>query len=217
MSRGKFELTRHRPHAALLLFREALDSTPADRQDLIAQGMYWIAISLFRLGKTELAIHALASAQRIGRRGLARKLYLSWVNGYGMIRRPNAELDDLYAYSSLQIGSFLARKKGRRFESMDEHDMVMRLVFDAWKSLCRSGRMDGKSCGEKLELFSAWKPTFPTFRRRSDGGSGAATILTGRFGASACTDRDVRCRCGSGLPYCMCCGRIPGLRELSGE
>lgn len=227
MNRGKRELVKHHPHIAMTHFRAALESIPAESPELVAKAMYWLAVALFRLDKTELAIHALASAQRVGRRGLARRLYLAWVNGYGMIRRASPDLDDLYAYSSLQIGSFLARKKDRRFDSIEERDIVMRIVLDAWKSLSCTGRMAGKSCSEKLDLFTAWKPDFPVFRngalKRASGTCVVgvrpmgAKILTAKFGDASCSDNDTRCSCGSGLPYCMCCGRIPALRELSGE
>lgn len=220
MQRGKRELVHHRPHIAMLNFRTALEKIPPERVDLIRETMYWLAVSLFRLDKTEHAIQALASAQRIGRRSSARRLYLTWVNGYGMMKRANPELDDLYAYSSFQIGAFLAHKRGRKFESMEERDIVMRIVLDAWKSLCGAGHLNGKSCSEKLELFKTWKPSFPAFSSRGGrwkSNSDGVRVLVGNFVSSACQDTDARCSCGSGLPYCMCCGRIPALRELSGN
>ncbi len=212
--RGKRDLARHRPDLAMMHFRAVVESTPVEDTRAFVEAMYWLAVSFFRLDKPELAIKTLASAQRIRRRGVVRDAYLAWVNGYGMIRRGKSELDDFYAYSSLQIGSYLGKKRMKRFDSMEEKDIVMRIVTDAWKRLCASGMLEGKSCSEKLGLFKSRKPIFPSFRQGARGSG--ARMLAGEFGTAACLENEARCVCGSGLPYCMCCGRIPGLRELSG-
>jgi hypothetical protein len=210
---GKMDLVRHRPDLAMMHFRKVVEYTTADRAKNLAEALYWLAVSLFRLDRAELAIRTLASAQRLLRRGHARELYLAWVNGYGMISRGKPELDDFYAYSSLQLGRYLARKAVKRFDTMDEKDMAMRVVMDSWKRLLASGALEGKSCSEKLILFRSRKPVFPSMHPGT--GHSSARMLSGEFGM-ACPDTDSRCRCGSGLPHCMCCGRIPGLRELSG-
>ena len=108
---GRMDLVRHRPDLAMMHFRKVIEATPPENAGKLANAMYWLAVAFFRLDKAELAIRTLASAQRLHRRGHARKLYLSWVNGYGMIRRGKPELDDFYAFSSLQIGRYLGKKR----------------------------------------------------------------------------------------------------------
>ena len=198
----------------MLHFRTVIEALPVESAAELSRALYWLSVSFFRLDKAELAIKTLASAQKLRRRGIARDAYLTWVNGYGMIRRGKPELDDFYAYSSLQIGMYLGKKSVRRFDSLEEKDMVMRIVADAWKRLFTSGALTGKTCSEKLGLFKSRKPVFPSFRH--DMKTAHRRLLRGEFGAAACTENESRCSCGSGLPFCMCCGRIPGLRELSG-
>jgi hypothetical protein len=208
--RGRRELARHRPDLAVRRLRLAVASCPATRSGELSRNLYWLALALLRLDRPELAIRSLASAQKLRPRGIARRAYELRVNAYGMCRRSSPELDDFHAFYSIQACAYLRRTEKGRFESNAEKDAVTRLIGDAWRSLSRSCSMEGLPPSRKLELFRKRRIAFPLF------GMGAAdqgSILEADFRKGTRLRGDERCRCGSGLPFIRCCGRIPTTRE----
>jgi hypothetical protein len=210
--RGVRELAGHRPDLALRSFRRAADSCPATRASELSRNLYYLALALLRMDQPELALKSLASAQKLRPRGIARDAYLARSNDYGMCRRKSPELDDFYAFYSIQACLYLDGKHRCRFESNAEKDLVTRFIGDAWLLLSRSGRLAGLGAGRKVELFKAQAIAFPFF----DLGQGrAGKVLVADFRRSRAVSCDDRCPCGSGLPYIRCCGRGSSLRERS--
>jgi hypothetical protein len=203
--RGMRALAGHRPDLALRSFRAAADSCPATRPGELSAYLYWLAVALLRLDRPELALKSLASAQKLRPRGYARSAYLHRSNEYGMCKRARPELDDFYAFYSIQAGSYLARKLRGRFDSNTEKDAITRLIGDAWKNLSRSGALEGLSAADKLALFKARQISYP-FISLKDSESG--TIIEADFRRGRRCKSDDRCSCGSGLNYSRCCGRI---------
>ncbi len=214
---GLRELARHRPDLALAHLRAAVDATPAACADRLSRALYWLSVALFRLDRKELGVKSLASAQKLRRRGFARSAYLTRSNEYGMPRRPTPELDDFYAFASIQMAAYLARKHRARFESHVEREAVTLLVAQAWKDLLRSGRLHGMECGAKLIVFRQVEPGF-------DGvGMSAGSMVAGSkvAGSKVAGTRIIRasfgspgrCTCGSGLDSARCCRRTRGLSE----
>jgi hypothetical protein len=190
--------------------RLAVASCPATRSGELSRNLYWLALALLRLDRPELAIRSLASAQKLRPRGIARAAYERRVNSYGMCRRASPELDDFHAFYSIQACAYLRQKNGDRFESNAEKDIVTRLIGDAWRSLRGAGSLDGLPATRKLALFKARRIAFPLF---SLGSGDRGTILEADFRRGLKLKGDERCRCGSGLPFIRCCGRIPSTRE----
>jgi hypothetical protein len=211
---GRRELARHRPDLALRKLRAAVDACPAAEAQRLSTYMYWLAIALFRLDQPEMALKSLASAQKLRPRGLARKAYLHRSNDYGMYRRSSSELDDFYAFYSVQVCFFLRAKRSGRFDSNAEKDTVTRLIGDAWRILSRSGKLSGLSSARKLELFKARSLDFPLFGLE---GRGGAKVIPVSFRRGVAQLPEERCPCGSGLPYMRCCGRSESLRSSSCE
>jgi hypothetical protein len=207
---GRRELARHRPDLAVHNLRLAVASCPATRSGELSRNLYWLALALLRLDKPELAIRSLASAQKLRPRGIARKAYERRINAYGMCRRASPELDDFHAFYSIQAGAYLRRKEKGRFESNAEKDVITRLIGDAWRSLSRSCGMDGLTASRKLELFRKRRIAFPLFGL---GTTDQGAVLEADFRRGTRLRGDERCRCGSGLPFIRCCGRIPSTRE----
>ncbi len=209
LKRGLRELTRHNPAAALGYLQKAVEAIPPSCADQLSSALYWLSIALFRLDRRELAIRSLSNAQKLRRQSYARSMYLRNINAYGMIKRPTPELDDLYAFVSIQLGAYLSKKPNRRFGTEAEHATVLKLVLEAWDHLRTSGAMESLECGEKLQLFKKVKIDFPLF------GVQFGTLRFRTQGArNSPQDYSAPCRCASGLPYRQCCGRIQGLQEL---
>jgi len=218
LRRGMRELSNHRPDQAIASLRQAVDSIPPSCSDELSQALYWLSGALLRLDERPLAIKSLASAQKLRRRGYARRLYLRSVNEYGMPRQADSALDDFYAFTNLQIAYYLARKSKSRFDSFQEKDAVLRLILDAWKQLSASDRFSGLDACEKLDIFRKTKILYPSFGLSSPRSAPRGVIVKASFGLSN-PDTSLkraadRCLCGSGLPYGQCCGRVKHLREL---
>jgi tetratricopeptide (TPR) repeat protein len=212
--RGIRELAYHRPDLALRSFRQAADSCPATFAAELSRNLYYLAIALLRMDRPELALKSLASAQKLRPRGIARSAYLHRSNAYGMCRQASPELDDFYAFYSIQACIYLERKGSCRFDSNAEKDTITRLIGDAWLLLSNSGRLSRLTAGRKLELFKAQNVSLPLF-----GFDGAARgkVLVANFRSGRAVSCDDRCPCGSGLPYIRCCGRSASPRERSAE
>jgi tetratricopeptide (TPR) repeat protein len=212
--RGRRELSLHRPDQAVRSLRKAVDQCPAARAGELSRKLYWLALALFRLDRPELAIRSLASAQKLRPRGIARSAYTVRVNDYGMCRRESRELDDFYAFYSLQACAYLGSKEQRRFDTSAEKDAVTRLIGDAWRSLSCSGKLAGLGTAAKLELFKSRVIAYPFF-----GMSGVprGRVMEADFRKGARVQGEDRCKCGSGLPFMRCCGRIGSLHERSCE
>jgi hypothetical protein len=211
---GKHALAKHRPDLALCSFRAAVDSCPAISPGELSRYLYWLAVALLRLDQPELALKSLASAQKLRPMGLARSAYLHRINDYGMCRRGSPELDDFYAFYSVQACLYLGRKPGGRFDSNAEKDVVTRIIGDAWRTLARSGVLANMSAARKLALFKARSVGFPSFGLDS---STRGTIIAADFRRGHSIRGDERCSCGSGLPYMRCCGRTGSPREQFSE
>ena len=209
------DLARHRPDRALVPLREAVDACPALQKVELSRRLYWLAVALLRLDRTDLAIKSLASAQKLRPRGLARDVYVHRVNAYGMPRRATPELDDFWAFYSMHACVYLGTRPGRRFAAAAEKDLVTKTIAAAWMELKRSGRLIGRGIEERLAIFKSIRLDFPV-----PVGLGAAE-------PSRCADpvkvdfrrgkrvkATDRCPCGSGLPYCQCCGRTKSPLEL---
>lgn len=202
--RGQRELLRHRPDLAVRRFRKAAEDCPASRPGELSEKLYWLALALFRLDRPELALKALASAQKLRPRGIARTAYSCRINEYGMLRRQSPEIDDFYAFYSIHSCAYLGRKKDGRYDSPSEKDAVVRLIGDAWRSVSRSGRLACLGPAEKLALFREWPVAFPEFGVISERPRQTIVMDFRRGIRQDCNDR---CRCGSGLPFRQCCGR----------
>ncbi len=198
---GIRSLARHDTQAALRFLRSAVDACPPGRHAALARYLYWLSIPLLRLGKSELAVKSLVSAQKLEPRGPARRLYRHMVNEYGMVSTGCADKDDFRAFFSIQLRRYLGSRPGGRFRTEAERDAVARIIADAWIGLAGSDSLSEKSCSDKLEFFRAIEIPFP-FRFLDK-----AKVLPGNFRRGTLQKPDARCSCGSGLPYRQCCGR----------
>lgn len=218
LRRGIRELSIHRPDKAIGSLRQAVDSIPPSCSEELSQALYWLSVALIRLDERPMAVKSLASAQKLRRRGYARRLYLRTVNEYGMPRQDSPDLDDFYAFTSIQMAYYLSKKPKGRFDSFQERDTVLRLIMDAWKQLGGTGELDERDNCEKLDAFRRTKISYPSFGLSSAGPTTTASrvVVQASFGNAGRTSLRAsdRCSCGSGLSYGQCCGRVKHLKEL---
>jgi len=214
--RGRRELARHRPDRALAPLRSAVADCPAEEKKDLALRLYWLSMALLQLGRAELALKSLASVRKLQPRGFLRRAYECRTNGYGMLRRATPELDDFYAFYSIQACRYLGGRPGGRFAAVTEKDLVTRLIAADWLEIKKSGSLEGETIAGRLGLFNRRRIAYPTpLDLSARGGREGRTVA-----ASACEEPLVvdfrlgravqaedRCPCGSGLPYCRCCGR----------
>lgn len=179
---GIRELSRHRPDKAVAILRDSVSACPAAKIDALAKASYWLAIAELRLDKPEQALQSLSTSRRLRPRGFGARVYARRVNCYGMPRRASPDLDNFYAFYSIQVCLFLGRKPGRRFSSESEKDTVTRLVSFAWQNLKASGRLAALEPAQRLSLFRDWPGVFPSFVAQ---GSSLGSELKGE-GQSAC-------------------------------
>lgn len=167
--KGIRELVRHRPDLALRYLRSAVEACPVSESAMLESCLYWLGVALLRLDRPELALKSLGQARKLNRGGVAARAYAQRVNGYGMPKRTSPDLDDFYAFFSIQSCLFLSSRPGQRFVSEGEKDTVTRLIAMAWQSVKRSIPLSERSIKEKLRLFRDWPRVFPSFFSPTDG------------------------------------------------
>jgi hypothetical protein len=181
LRKGMGELSNHRPDLALRSFREAVELCSPKALAELAERHYWLAVAQLRLDQPELALKNLSLSKRYAPSGVGARAWKKRVNAYGMPRRSSPELDDFYAFFSIQTCLFLEGCHGRRFASEGQKDLVTRLVAMAWQNVKCSGRLLGLCAAERLRLFRAWPDVFPAFAL---GGYSS----TARSASSSCHD-----------------------------
>jgi hypothetical protein len=205
-SAAKRALKHHDPARALPLMREAVAGCPVHLHHELARRLYWLSLVLFKLGRDGPAVKALASAQKLDRRGYGRAMYNRKVNGYGMPRASCTEHDDYKAFFSIQVRRYLAAVPGRRFASQEELEEILKLIAAAWVRLEKTGDRPEGSCADKLDAFREVRIDFPALRERQT--VTMARTLAANFRTGEPVYAHSRCPCGSGLAYSRCCGRI---------
>ncbi len=209
--KGKHFLSRHQAKRALHFFARSWRSCPPSECDSSSDILYYLGISLKRLGCYSGAVKLWITANRIKKRKRIKKMIERYANGYGMLRQANAELDDRNAFFSIQIGRYLQKKSGKKFSTLAEQDVVFELTNDYWKNLLIRSLLKGKTIEEKRRLFHQVVIPFPyVIMPRCIGDS----VLNVNFNNSENNVTPSRCFCGSGLPFAMCCGRTPSVEEL---
>lgn len=183
-------------------------ASPEKRSEL-SRYLYWLALALFKLGKVELAVKSLASAQKLEPRGHARAFYCRASNQYGMARAACSEHDDYKAFFSIQVRRYLSAVPGGKFANETEMETILKRIADAWIQLSKTRDVSSFTCEEKLAVYRAVRIDYPDVGRNMPVGK----ILTADFGVRSKGSDLIRCPCGSGLPYLRCCGRIPSPLE----
>jgi hypothetical protein len=209
---GLKALARHKPGAAVKSLQKALDECPTSQTRGLYEICFYLGVALRRIGYPQSAIKSWMASLRLNKRGHMRRMLSRFTNCYGMDRQQSAERDDWQAFSSIQTARYLLCKNKRTFSTAAEQDMIKDLVRDSWIELWQSGTLDGKSSCEKLEAFRAVRIVFPSILVAEPRAN--ESVIAVNFQSKQRVELNDRCSCGSGLPYFLCCGRIPGREEL---
>ncbi|HCM27251.1 MAG: hypothetical protein A2Z99_12610 [Treponema sp. GWB1_62_6] len=215
--RGLRRLSKHDPRAAVRDLSESVASCPVSSRHQLALAFYYLGIALERSGQCSLAVKSWVSARRLERTGALRRSYDRWVNEYGMRRRPTRDEDDFQAFRSIHVGRYLSKRGRGRFGSRAERDAVFDLIADAWKLVRKTGIPAKLPVSDRLALFRRCRVDLP-FLYLEDALAPDEPPLVGDFRRGSARKRLVvdgdRCPCGSGLPYCRCCGRTRSCIEI---
>ncbi len=210
--RGKRCLSQGRLQKAADCFRRAVERCPVGQRSTLSHALYWLGLSMLRLSRRDIAARSLASAQKLNRRGHARSLYLRITNEYGMPKQALAQDNDRLAFFSIQIASYLRRSSRSSFNDRTERDAVLSSLLGAWKRLSSGSAWATRSCAEKLKSFREARIEYPLNLGHTQS---YAEPLVADFRAKRLVQAQDACRCGSGLAFCRCCGRILGIHESS--
>lgn len=212
-ARGKVFLSLHDPESAMKSFEQALTECPVDKSRELGKILFFLGVALKKLGLPGCALRSWSVARKLDKHNFSDKFLERFTNWYGMIRQETPELDDWNAYYSIQLARYLSTKRSRRIGTEAEKDMIWELIREAWKELRDSVDLSLLDSREKLALFSGHRIVFPSFSVASQESLKAIPV---DFMKKRRIEFDDQCFCGSGLPYKLCCGRIPCKDELRG-
>ncbi|MBN1524166.1 MAG: hypothetical protein JW904_06785 [Spirochaetales bacterium] len=211
IQKGKSLLARHDAENAVKVFSHALENCPAADCNCFSKILFYLGVSLKKLGLINSALNLWVTAYRYKKNRLIKKMIERYSNGYGMLKQKTDELDDRQAFYAIQVMRYLEKKKCHTFSTEPEKDVVFELIKEHWKIILHSSILSERTINEKREYFHKVKIVFPFLNMPKVLGD---TVLKVNFSESGIVHETIRCGCGSGLPFCMCCGRTPAVEEI---
>lgn len=208
---GVRHLARHDAAGALPLFSRALQDCPSSQADDLTRVLYYLGITLKRLGYGNSAVRSWTASLRMKRKKHTRQLLERFANSYGMVKQGCGEQDDWQAFHSIQLLRYLRGFNRSSLTSSSERHMLAEIIHSYWEKLRDSGALAGKSCAEKMEVFQSVRIDFPLFCMDV----GRDPVLRVDFSRGCKVRAGDSCPCGSGLAFLACCGRTPGEDELT--
>jgi len=157
-------LSRHQAQKAIAPLRKAVDLSSITNRVQLERSLYWLSIALIRVGRTALAIKALASARQVMPRGKGAVLYKRLTNDYGMPKSGCCGHDDYRAFFSIQVRRYLATVADGKFASSLEMDTVLEMIAAAWLQFRRSHDIESMECAKKVKLYEGLRLQFPSLR-----------------------------------------------------
>jgi hypothetical protein len=209
---GLLDLARHRPRSALGHLANAVKGCPERRTAELARILFYLGVTMRKLGCTNPALRSWIAGHRLVKRGLAGKMLARYANEYGMERQESADEDDWQAFLSVQLGRYLGARPAGTFQSEPERRLVTDLIRSYWIDLRKRYDLAVMCAADKCALFRRVRVEFPSVVRAHD-----ASAIQVNFPAGRRVGPDDRCVCGSGRAFRECCGRTKGLDELLAE
>lgn len=208
LARGKILLTKHDPESALKCFEKALSDCPVKESRDLSKILFYLGVTLNKLGMTSCALKSWRASRRFDKNGLSGKLLGRYTNEYGMVKQESSELDDWKAFRAVHLTRYLNTKRSHKIGTDAERDMISELIFEAWKELCKSSDLRSVNIERRLMLFHSTWIIFPTFTAQTDNEN--ANMIQVDFNKKKKIHAADQCYCGSGLPYWLCCADKAG-------
>lgn len=210
--KGKDNLSRHSPRNALKELQIALEECPAKENRNLAKVMFYLGITLKKLGVPNGAVKSWVIARKLNKTGYSAKMIKRFVNEYGMTKQESSYQDDWKAFHAIQLSKYLELKIGGEISDPAERDAITELIWDSWNRLCDLYTLHELSTEEKIEYFHGVKIFFPIEGNQEN--SRRFSCIHVDFHEKQRISTSDRCSCGSGLLFGQCCGRTPGEDEL---
>lgn len=210
--RGKMLLSRHDPEHALKNFETALSQCPVDRAKDLGKILFYLGVTLQKLGMPSWALRSWSAAGKLGKHSYSGKFLSRFANPYGMVKQGCGELDDWNAYYSVQLAHYLSTKRSKKLGTDAERDMIWDLIREGFRELRGLVDLDSMDSRGKLAVFKRHQIVFPAFTASLPAGDESIPV---DFAKKRRINFEDHCVCGSGAPYKLCCGRIPGRDELA--
>jgi hypothetical protein len=209
--RAKENLSRHDPGTALKNLQMAIEECPASDSKNLSKVLFYTGITLKKLGVPNGALKSWVLSQKLIKSGYCSKMIKRFINDYGMSKQETESLDDWKAFHAIQLAKYLGTKENGKLHNTAEQDAIGEIIYEYWKYLCKTISFEEKNLDEKVRIFNQVN----LFSNGPQTGrSGAAVCIPINFKEKRKYFPQDRCGCGSGLPFCMCCGRTPGADEL---
>ena len=192
----------------------AVAECPAGRRTELAAALRALGFACARLGRRDAALRCWVDAQRTRKEARLARLIRGCSNDYGMPRQKHRILDDWRAFHSLQLARYVA-VGGRLPLRPAETDMLRDLLWGHFTELLRGGELERRDTEQRRELFMALQVPFPLPRMPRSDPPGNGTPIAVDFVRGRRLLSGDSCMCGSGLPYVVCCGRIPTSEEVA--
>ena len=167
-----------------------------------------------RLGRRDAALRCWVDAQRTHKQPRLARLIGTCSNDHGMPRQGHRLLDDWRAFHSLQLARYV-RAKTHTPLGAAETDMLRDLLWSHFTELVRRGALQGHSAEQRRQLFAGLQISFPLLLPAATDASDAGRVVAVDFVRRRRPLAGDPCVCGSGLPYVVCCGRIPTSEEIA--
>ena len=208
---GRRALRSHRNRRALEFLTAALASCPASGRAGLADVLRSLGFACARLGRRDAALRCWVDAQRTCKHPRLARLIRVCSNDHGMARQGHRLLDDWRAFHSLQLARYVRAKVHPRLGAA-ETDMLRDLLWGHFTELVQSGVLHGRSAEQRRQLFAGMQLSLPLLLPAA---TDPERVLAVDFVRRRRALDGDPCVCGSGLPYVVCCGRIPTSDEIA--
>lgn len=210
--KGKLFLTQKKLRKALKCFELAVTDCPVTSVKGLEKSLYYLGLTLKRLGYTDFALRCWQIAEKLNGNGLSEEMIRKSSNTYGMSVCSCEEKDDAAAFLGIHLEKYLSMKKVRRFCSDAERDVIKDIIDSYWQDLQTEGKFAQLTIDRKLQFFRNQIIIFPvadisSFEKNT-------RLLFADFNEGKVLSMDDLCPCGSGIPINQCCGRIKSAKEI---
>ena len=209
--RAKVYLSKHKPEAALKDLEEALAGCPVSRTNELSRILFFLGITLRKLGLPDSALKSWSAGSRIAKNSSSARMLKRFQNAYGMKRQATPEEDDWNAFYAIQLNRYIRGKRSRSFGTLAERDMVNDLIGERFRLLRKEYCLEHLDHSAKYLLFHSVYIVFPRVDRVNFGDEPSVSV---DFTRKQRIFPEDTCFCGSGRPFMQCCGRSPGVQEL---